>query len=49
VTKFNREAVLGLNSEEASSLPKDDGLDEMNEAILLPLSDEPISSLPSFR
>jgi hypothetical protein len=49
VTKFSKEAVLGLNSEDASSSPKDDGLDEMNEAILLPLSDETVSSLPSFR
>jgi hypothetical protein len=32
---------LGLNSEKASSWPKDDGLDEVNEASLLALSDEP--------
>jgi hypothetical protein len=28
VTRFCREATLGLNSQEASSSPKDDGLDE---------------------
>jgi hypothetical protein len=31
---------LGLNSEEVSSLLKDDSLDEVNEAILLTLSNE---------
>jgi hypothetical protein len=40
---------LGLNSEEASSSPKDDGLDEVNEAILLALSDDPFSFVPSVR
>jgi hypothetical protein len=40
---------LGLNSEEASSPSKDDGLDEVNEAILLALSDEPFSSVPPVR
>jgi hypothetical protein len=44
VTRFSREASLGLNSEEASSSPKDDGFDEVNEAILLALSDELFSS-----
>jgi hypothetical protein len=44
VTIFCREAILGLNSAEASLSPKDDGLDEVNEAILLALSDEPSSS-----
>jgi hypothetical protein len=39
VTRFYREAILGLNSEEASSSPKDDGLDTLNEPILLALSD----------
>jgi hypothetical protein len=43
VTRFCKKAILSLNSEEASSLPKDDGLDEVNEAILLALSDEPCS------
>jgi hypothetical protein len=46
---FWREAILGLNSEDASSSPKDDGLDEVNEAILLALSDEPFSYIPSVR
>jgi hypothetical protein len=41
---FCRVAILGLNSEEASSSLKDDGLDEVNEAILLALSDELFSS-----
>jgi hypothetical protein len=36
---------LGLNSEETSSSPKDDDLDEIHEAILLALSDEPFSSV----
>jgi hypothetical protein len=36
---------LGLNSERASSLPKDHGLDQMKEVILLVLSDEPFSSV----
>jgi hypothetical protein len=47
VTRFCEEAILGLNSEELSSSPKDDGLDEVNEAILLALSDEIFSSVPS--
>jgi hypothetical protein len=42
--RFCREAIFGLNSEEASSLPKNDSLDEMNEAIMLALSDEHFSS-----
>jgi carbamoylphosphate synthase small subunit len=29
VTRFSREAILDLNSDEASSSPKDDGLDEV--------------------
>jgi hypothetical protein len=41
VTRFCREAIFGLNLEEASSPPIDDGLDEMNEAIMLAWSDEP--------
>jgi hypothetical protein len=45
VTRFSTEAIFGLNSEEASSSPKDDGLDDVNEAILLTLSDEPFSSV----
>jgi hypothetical protein len=45
VTRFCTEAILGLNSEKASSSPNDDGLDQVNEAILLALSDEPFSSL----
>jgi hypothetical protein len=36
---------VGLNSEEASSSPKDDDLHELNEEILLALSDEPFSSV----
>jgi hypothetical protein len=48
VARFYREAILGLNSEEASLSPKDDGLDEVNEAILLTLPDEPFSSVPSI-
>jgi hypothetical protein len=43
LTRFYREAILGLNSEDASASPKDDGLDEVNEAILLGLSDETFS------
>jgi hypothetical protein len=42
-------AILGLMSEEASSSPKDDDLDEVNEAILLALSDEPFSCVFSVR
>jgi hypothetical protein len=51
VTRFYREPILGLNSEEASSSPKDkdDGLDELNEPILLALLDEPFSSVLSVR
>jgi hypothetical protein len=52
VTRFCREVILGLNSEASSSSPKDDDLnegDEVNEAILLALSDEPFSSVPSVR
>jgi hypothetical protein len=45
VTILCREAVLGLNSEEASSSPKDDGLDDVNKVILLALSDNPGSSV----
>jgi hypothetical protein len=44
VTRFCRKVILGLNSREVSSLPKNDGIDEMNEAILLALSDESFSS-----
>jgi hypothetical protein len=40
---------LGLISEDASSSPKDDDIDEMNEAILLAFSDEPFSFVPSVR
>jgi hypothetical protein len=40
-----KEAIFGLNSEEALSSPKGDGLDEVNEAILLALSREPFSSV----
>jgi transcriptional regulator of acetoin/glycerol metabolism len=36
---------LGLNSEEAPSSPKDDGLDEVNEPTLLALFDDPFSSV----
>jgi hypothetical protein len=42
---FCREAIFGLNSREVSSSPKNDGLDEVNEAILLALSDEPFYSV----
>jgi hypothetical protein len=45
MTRFRKDVLLGLNSEETSSSPKDDGLDEVNEAILLALSDEPFSSV----
>jgi hypothetical protein len=47
VTRFSRDAILGLDSEEASSSPKDanDGLNEVNEAILLAFSDERFSSV----
>jgi hypothetical protein len=34
VTIFCREAIFGLNLEDALSSPKDDGLDEVKEAIL---------------
>jgi hypothetical protein len=47
VTRFYREAILGLNSGEISSSPKDDGLDEVNQEILLALYDESFSSVPS--
>jgi hypothetical protein len=46
---FCREATLSLNSEEALSWSKDNNLDEVNEAILLALSNEPFSSVPSVR
>jgi hypothetical protein len=46
VTRFSRETILGLNSEEVSSSLTDDGLDEVNEAILLALSDRPFSFVP---
>jgi hypothetical protein len=49
VTRFYRESILDLNSEESSSSPKDDGLDDVNDAILLALSDEPFSSVPFLR
>jgi hypothetical protein len=45
VTRVCKEIILGLNSEETSSSPRDGGLDEMNEAILLALSDNPFSSI----
>jgi hypothetical protein len=45
VTRFGKKAILGLNSEEASSSPKNDGLDEVDEAILPALCDEPFSSV----
>jgi hypothetical protein len=45
MTRFCRETILGLNSEEASSPPKDNGLDEVNETILLALSDDLFSSV----
>jgi hypothetical protein len=48
VARLCNEAIVGLDSEEVSSSPKDDGLDqvnEVNEAILLVLSDEPFSSI----
>jgi hypothetical protein len=44
-TRFSKKAVLGLNSEDVSSSPNDDGLDEVKEVILLALSDEPFSSI----
>jgi hypothetical protein len=44
MTAVSSEVILGLNSEEASSSPKDDGLDEVSEAILLALSDQPFCS-----
>jgi hypothetical protein len=40
---------LVLNSEEASSSLKDDGLDKVNKAILLALFDEPFSSVLAAR
>jgi hypothetical protein len=46
---FCRDVILGVNSEKVLSWPKDDGLDEVNEVILLVLSDEPFSSVPSVR
>jgi hypothetical protein len=52
VTWFGREVILDLNSEDASSSPKDYSLDEvnkMNEAIRLTLFDEFFSSVPSVR
>jgi hypothetical protein len=42
---FCKKVILGQNSEEILSSPKDDDLDEMKEAILLALSDEPIFSV----
>jgi hypothetical protein len=45
VTRFCNEAILGLNSEEASSSSNDDSLHEVNEAILLAFSHEPFSSV----
>jgi hypothetical protein len=49
VTRFCREAILGLKSEEASSSHKDHGLDEVNESIPMALSDELFSSVRSVR
>jgi hypothetical protein len=40
VARFCRDSIWGQNLEEASSSPKDDGFDEVNEAILLALFDE---------
>jgi hypothetical protein len=40
VNRFCGKAILGLNLKEASLPPKDDGLDEVNEALLLALPDE---------
>jgi hypothetical protein len=45
VAKFCGEAIFSLNSEEGSASSKDDGFDEMNEAILLALPEEPFSSV----
>jgi hypothetical protein len=45
-TRFYREAIFGLNSEETLSSPKGDSLDEVKEAILLALSNEPFTSVP---
>jgi hypothetical protein len=44
VTRFCRETISSLNSKEVSSSPKNDGFDQVNEAMLLDLSDEPFSS-----
>jgi hypothetical protein len=44
-TRFCKEAILGLNSEEATSPPKNNRIDEVNEANLLALPDEPFSSV----
>jgi hypothetical protein len=52
LTRFCAEVILGLDSEEASSPPKGDHLDEVNEmnkAILLALSNEPFASASSVR
>jgi hypothetical protein len=49
VRRFCREDILDLNLEEASSLPNDDDLNGVNEAILLALSDEPFSSVRQMR
>jgi hypothetical protein len=46
--RFCRETILGPNSEKAVLSCKDDGLDEVNEAILLALSDEPFCSGPQI-
>jgi hypothetical protein len=45
VRRSCREVILSLNSEEISLSRKDKGLDEVNEAILLALSNKPFSSV----
>jgi hypothetical protein len=47
--RFCKPAIFCPISEEASSSPKDNGLDEVNEGILLALSDELFFSVPSGR
>jgi hypothetical protein len=44
-TKFWRETILGLDSEDVLSLPKDGVLDEENQTVLLVLSNEQFSSV----
>jgi hypothetical protein len=45
MTRSCKEAILGLNSEQVSSRPKDDDPGELNEVIMLTLSNEPFSSV----